>query len=272
MKYNLIIAAYLLCLGLQFPNSTKPIKQALTYIEKDLEPTFNMVAIPAGTFTMGCTSEQQDCSNDEMPVHQVTLSSFYLSETEVTQAQWLAVMGTNPSRFKDCDDCPVERVSWNDIQVFLETLNEKSTRQYRLPTEAEWEYAAREGGKALIFGTGKNILDPAEANFDATATYKKPYSVGGAYSYKPTPVKTFKPNSLGLYDMAGNICEWCSDWYGNYSKANQTNPTGLSKGTTHVVRGGAWITLPQYCRATYRHAYPPEQQYNYLGFRLAASE
>ena len=179
-------------------------------------------------------------------------------------------MGSNPSNFKDCPDCPVERVSWDDIQTFLQKLNARYPgRNYRLPTEAEWEYAAREGGKAVLFGNGKNILDPAEANFDASAEYKKPYSVVGEYRGKTTPVGSFRPNALGLYDMAGNVEEWCSDWKGTYPSEAQTNPQGPSSGSYRVLRGGSWDSLPQNCRVANRNSLSPDNRNSDIGFRLS---
>lgn len=229
-----------------------------------------LVFVQGGTFAMGCTKEQQDCYDDEKPAHQVTLSDFYIGKHEVTQKLWQDVMGNNPSNFKNCDQCPVEKVSWDEVQTFLQKLNAKYPgRNYRLPTEAEWEYAAREGGKAVLFGNGKNVLDPSEANFNASTSYKTSYSVAGTYRQKTTPVGTFAPNALGLYDMSGNVWEWCSDWKGSYSSSAQTNPTGPASGSDRVIRGGSWNNNPQNCRVANRNNNTPGNRNNNVGFRLA---
>jgi formylglycine-generating enzyme required for sulfatase activity len=232
-----------------------------------------MVLVKGGTFQMGCTSEQEDCDEDrEKPVHSVTLNDYYIGKYEVTQKHWRDIMGTEPSYFKNCDHCPVEQVSWEDVQVFLKKLNAKYPGfNYRLPTEAEWEYAARERGKAVLFGNGKNILDPKEANFNASAEYKKPYTVAGEYRGKTTPVGAFPPNALGLYDMAGNVWEWCSDWYDTYPSNAQTNPTGPSSGSYRVLRGGSWGNDPRYARVAYRSFGWPVWR-SHTGFRLARTK
>lgn len=293
------------------PNSTSVSTPTYTnistnssYTEYGITPSFKMIAIPAGTFTMGCTSEQQDCEDNENPTHQVTLSSFYMGEAEVTVAEFKMfisetayqtdadknggsyiwngseselISGVNwrndiTGKNLQADNHPVIHVSWNDVTAYIAWLNKKCGRQYRLPTEAEWEYAAREGGKAVMFGNGKNILNPAEANFYSKEDYKKSYSVIGTYREKTTAVKTFKPNSLGLYDMTGNVNEWCSDWYGNYNSNSQTNPTGASSGTCRVIRGGSWDYYPQYCRLAYRNCITPGRRRYSIGFRLVSSQ
>jgi formylglycine-generating enzyme len=244
-------------------------KEAIKALER---PDDGLVFIKGGTFTMGCTNEQKDCSGDETPIHSVTLSDFYLGQHEVTQKLWQDIMGTNPSGFKNCDQCPVEEVSWDEVQDFLKKLNAKyPERNYRLPTEAEWEYAAREGGRAVLFGNGKNVLDSKDANFNASNAYKKAYSIGGTYRQKTTPVGSFAPNALGLYDMAGNVWEWCSDWYGAYAAGSQTNPTGPSSGSYRVLRGGSWYLDAQNCRVSYRPSYAPKNRNLNIGFRLASS-
>ncbi|MBL7804089.1 MAG: formylglycine-generating enzyme family protein [Saprospiraceae bacterium] len=230
------------------------------------------VLVKGGTFNMGCTSEQQDCYGDEKPVHQVTLSDFYIGKYEVTQKQWRMVMGNDPSSFKNCDDCPVESVSWDDVQEFLKKLNQSlpaGQKPYRLPTEAEWEYAAREGGKAVLFGNGKNVADPAEINFDGSSASKKTYSIAGVDRQKTTPVGSFPANALGLYDMSGNVWEWCSDWKGAYTSGNQTNPAGPTSGSYRVVRGGSWAGDPQYCRVAVRGYGTAGVRNDNFGFRLA---
>ena len=223
---------------------------------------------------MGCTSEQQDCDDDESPIHEVTLGDFYIGRFEVTQKLWKQVMGNNPSYFKDCDDCPVEQVSWNDIQTFIRKLNDLyPDRNYRLPTEAEWEYAARGGGQQVLFGNGKDVADPGEMNFDASASHKKSYSVAGTYRQKTVPVGSLNtPNALGLQDMSGNVWEWCSDWYGSYPSGTLTNPTGPSSGSFRVIRGGSWNNLTSYCRVSSRVSGSPDYRSLVWGFRLAMTK
>ena len=188
----------------------------------------NMVYVSGGTFTMGATSEQgSDALDREKPTHSVTLSSFYLCKYEVTQALWRAVMGNNPSSFKG-NNLPVQNVSWNDCQTFISRLNNLTGRIFRLPTEAEWEYAARGGNRSRGYKySGSNVLSDV-AWYDDNS--------GG----KTHPVGSKSPNELGLYDMSGNVWEWCSDWYGTYSSSSQTNPTGASCGSSRVRRGGGW--------------------------------
>lgn len=221
-----------------------------------------MVYVKGGTFTMGCTSEQgSDCEDDEKPAHQVTLSDFYICKYEVTQKQWRAVMGTDPPelRFKGCDDCPVERVSWNDIQDFIKKLNQKTGKKYRLPTEAEWEYAARGGSqsKGYKYAGSNNIGEVAWYDVNSS---NKTHAVGGK-----------KPNELGIYDMSGNVWEWCNDWYGNYSAGSQRNPQGPSSGTGRVLRGGSWYSNAWYCRVSDRYDGNPDGRHGNYGFRLAVS-
>jgi formylglycine-generating enzyme required for sulfatase activity len=229
-----------------------------------------MVFVKGGAFTMGCTSEQSNCDSDEKPTRRVTISDFYIGKYEVTQKQWRAVMGTStdfgsaqsaslsdPSNFKGCDDCPVERVSWNDIQEFIKTLNQKTGKKYRLPTEAEWEFAAR-GGSA-----GSPTRYSGSNNIDEVAWYDK--NSGS----KTNPVGRKKANELGLFDMSGNVWEWCSDWYGSYSSGSQTNPQGPSSGSGRVLRGGGWFSYAQYCRVSIRSYGAPGYRGNYRGFRLA---
>ena len=203
-------------------------------------------------------------------MHLVSLNDFYIGTKEVTQKQWKDIMGKNPSNFKNCGECPVENVSWDDVQEFIQKLNAKTGRQYRLPTEAEWEYAAREGGQAVLFGNGKNMANPAEINF-AASTDKKPYSVIGIYRIKTTPAGSFPPNALGLYDMSGNVWEWCSDWYNAYYYSNSpsTNPLGPATGTSRVIRGGSYFYNPESLRVAYRTNYKPSESKSELGFRLA---
>jgi formylglycine-generating enzyme required for sulfatase activity len=216
----------------------------------------SMVFVQGGTFTMGCTSEQgSDCYDDENPAHRVTVSSFNIGKYEVTQAQWKAVMGSNPSNFKG-DNLPVERVSWNEVQEFIRKLNAKTGKKYRLPTEAEWEYAARGGNKS------KGYKYSGSSNINDVAWFD-----GNSGSTRHT-VGTKLPNELGIYDMSGNVYEWCSDWKGDYSASAQQDPTGVSSGSNRVNRGGSWCSGAQFCRVAYRYSYSPGYSSNNLGFRL----
>jgi formylglycine-generating enzyme required for sulfatase activity len=218
----------------------------------------NMVRVRGGTFTMGCTGEQGgDCDDDEKPTHQVTVSDYYIGKYEVTQKEWRGVMGNSPSNFKNCDNCPVEQVSWADIQEFLSKLNAKTGKSYRLPTEAEWEYAARGGS------SGRGYKYSGSNNLDEVAWYD------GNSGSKTHPVGQKKANELGLYDMSGNVWEWCADWYGDYSSGAQTNPNGPSRASDRVTRGGSWHGDAQYCRVSLRNFNAPSGRYYTLGFRLA---
>ena len=218
--------------------------------------SFTMVRVPGGTFTMGGTSEQgSDPYSDEKPTHQVTLSSFSIGQTEVTQELWQAVMGSNPSKFKGSKH-PVEQVSWDDCQTFIRKLNNLTGQNFRLPTEAEWEYAARGGRSGGTKYAGSD-------NLDNVAWYD------GNSGSSTHDVATKSPNSLGIYDMSGNVWEWCQDWYGKYSSSSQTNPQGPSKGSNRVYRGGSWGCYARLCRVSYRDCISPVSRGNYLGLRLA---
>ena len=222
--------------------------------------TIEMVKVEAGTFMMGATSEMQNPYDDEKPVHQVTLTNdYYMGKYEVTQALWQAVTGKNPSKFKG-DNLPVERVSWNDCQVFIRNLNNMTGRKFRLPTEAEWEYAARGGKKSrgYQYSGSSNISDVAW--FDDINGNKK------------HPVGTKQANELGLYDMSGNVWEWCQDRYGSYSSLFQKNPTGAIMGAYRVFRGGRWGANERIGRTSCRSYCTPDFSYFNLGLRLALSE
>jgi len=217
----------------------------------------DMIYVEGGSFTMGCTSEQgSDCYNDEKPSHTVSLSSFYIGKYEVTQAQWRALMGTSPSYFSGCDNCPVENVSWNDVQQFIQKLNQQTGKRYRLPTEAEWEYAARGGNKSRGFKySGSNDIG-AVAWYDGNSGNKT----------HPVGQKSF--NELGIYDMSGNVWEWCSDWEASYSSSPSSNPQGPSTGSSRVLRGGGWCSIPRNCRVSIRYSNGPDVWSNFYGFRL----
>ena len=218
--------------------------------------TFELLYVKGGTFTMGCTPEQNgDCNNDEKPTHSVTLDDYYIGKFEVTQDLWTAVMGKNPSNKKG-DNLPVENVSWNDAQDFIRQLNQMTGEHFSLPTEAQWEYAARGGSKSKGYKfSGGNILGNVAWYADNSAS--TPHQVG-----------TKDPNELGLYDMSGNVWEWCYDLYGNYSSESQNNPTGPTSGSVRVLRGGSWSYFAGLARVSYRLYGQPGSRFSGRGFRL----
>ncbi|MDD6832809.1 MAG: SUMF1/EgtB/PvdO family nonheme iron enzyme [bacterium] len=218
---------------------------------------FEMVRVEGGTFTMGATAEQGSAADsDEKPTHQVTLSSYSIGKTEVTQALWQAVMGSNPSYFKG-SNLPVETVSWEECQTFIRKLNALTGKTFRLPTEAEWEFAALGGNKSRDYNySGSNTVDDV-------AWYKS------NSSSTTHPVATKASNELGIYDMSGNVWEWCSDWYSSYTSASQTNPTGPNSGSNRVGRGGSWVSLARNCRVSLRTSNSPALRRSNLGLRLA---
>ncbi len=235
------------------------------------------VLVPGGCFQMGNTFTAEDASGsilpsklfwyfnmggtgskvdmDEKPVHEVCVDSFYLGKYEVTQKEYQAIVGTNPSAFQG-ERSPVEQVNWDDTQVFISQLSNKSGLDYRLPTEAEWEYAARSGGKKEKYAGGDDI--ESLAWYDQK--FESPHAVGGKLA-----------NGLGLYDMSGNVWEWCQDWYDKdyYSKSPKANPIGPESGTYHVVRGGSFDNYPRLARTSSRLQIPPDIRKNSIGFRLA---
>jgi formylglycine-generating enzyme required for sulfatase activity len=216
---------------------------------------YNMVRVEGGTFQMGYGNND----SNEAPAHSVTLSSYYIGQTEVTQALWRAVMGKNPSFFRGAL-LPVENVSWNDCQEFIRRLNLLTGKKFRLPTEAEWEFAARGGTMSKGYKySGSNSLSKI-------AWYNK-NSEGNTH-----PVATQQPNELGLYDMTGNVWEWCQDWKGPYSSVSVTNPIGPATGSFRVDRGGSWSSMATFCPLAYRSHHAPSNSNDYIGFRLALSE
>ena len=222
--------------------------------------SFDMVLVEAGTFPMGATSEMEDPGDDEKPVHQVTLTNdYYIGKTEVTQALWKAVIGSNPSFFEG-DNKPVESVSWDDCQEFISKLNTATGKNFRLPTEAEWEFADRGGNKS------NHYQYSGSDNIDDVAWYD---DNSGDETHD---VASKQPNELGIYDMSGNVWEWCSDWYGGYSSKSQTNPKGPGSGSNRVRRGGSWGYFARLCRSSCRFDYGPDAGCYFLGLRLALSE
>ena len=219
-----------------------------------------MVKVEAGTFMMGATSEMKNPYDDEKPVHQVTLTNdYYMGKYEVTQALWQAVMGKNPSYFKG-DNLPVNYVRWKDCQRFISKLNSMTGRKFRLPTEAEWEYAARGGKKS------RGYQYSGSSNISDVAWYD------GNSGDKTHPVGTKQANELGIYDMTGNVLEWCQDWYGSYYSSSQTNPTGATSGSRHVNRGGSWAKNVRRSSPSCRYGAIYVDRDLDLGFRLALSE
>ncbi|MDR1043799.1 MAG: formylglycine-generating enzyme family protein [Candidatus Adiutrix sp.] len=218
------------------------------------------ILIPAGSFTMGADKKFEDATDGETPQHLVSISQpFYLGAYEVTQAQWTAVMENNPNIFKGRSN-PVEMVSWDDAQEFIKRLNQQEGHsRYRLPTEAEWEYAARAGTTgAYSFGDDK----------DSLGRYAWYLDNSGEQTH---PVGQKQPNAWGLYDMHGNVWEWVQDDYGNYSSSSVTDPKGPSSGSFRVFRGGSWNNSARACRAAYRNLSLPGYRYGSIGFRLALS-
>ena len=220
--------------------------------------SFKMIAVEGGTFQMGSPESDAEADDDEKPQHEVTLSNYYIGETEVTQELWETVMGSNPSEFKG-PKLPVEKVSWDDCQTFIGKLNAQTGMKFRLPTEAEWEYAARGGKKSKGYTySGSNTIDDVAwyvANSGATT-----HEVGKK-----------RANELGIYDMTGNVWEWCQDWYGEtyYENNSTTDPQGPVSGTSRVLRGGCWWFDSWLCRVADRNWLSPGHRNDYLGFRLA---
>ena len=220
--------------------------------------------IPAGSFMTGSPSSEPKRDSDERQ-HKVTLTKgFYMGVTEVTQGQWKNIMGSNPSYFK-WDNLPVEQVSWNDCQGFIRKLNrQEGTDKYRLPTEAEWEYACR-AGTTTPFYTG-NCISTDQANYDGN--YPMPGCSKGKYRKKTIDVASFSPNAWGLYDMHGNVWEWCQDWKGDYPSGYVTDPEGPSSGSARVLRGGSWGSGARNLRSANRRRDDPGSGYGNVGFRV----
>ncbi len=241
---------------LSIPSKVRNSKSAESRIEKPLNPAFvekdDMVFVKGGYFLMGSNELE-----DEKPIHKVWVDDFYICKYEVRQKKWMKLMGNNPSYFKG-DDLPVECVNWNDVQIYIRKLNKKTGRKYRLPTEAEWEYAARGGNMSKSYKfSGGNNLDEVAWYFSNSEN-------------KTHPVGTKEPNELGLYDMSGNVWDWCSDWYDNdyYKYSPERNPKGAIGGSKRSLRGGSWDYSDYSCGSSVRGYSNPDVRYSVIGFRI----
>jgi sulfatase modifying factor 1 len=232
-----------------------PLPPPVTQTERmtDIE----LVLVPGGEFTMGAEGH----SANEIPPHQVRVKSFLLGRTEVTQRQWAKVMETDPSHFNSCGDCPVEQVSWEDVREYLRRAGEPARMELRLPTEAEWEYAAGGGAAHQPWPGTDRVSDAGEYAW---------YS--GSFEGKTRPVGLKFPNYFMLSDMGGNVAEWCADWYGEdyYGESPVDNPRGAGTGSRRVVRGGSWLGSPYDTRVTHRSMRSPDTRSRTIGFRVAA--
>jgi len=241
-----------------YADAGKPVSRADGADFRDGKIGVNMVFVRSGAFVMGCTPEQESCWDNEKPAHRVTLGGYYIGKYPVTQKQWQSVMGTNPSDKKG-DDLPVHNVSWEEVQEFIAKVKKTTGRKYRLPTEAEWEYAARGGANS------KGYKFAGSNDADEVAWYDK-----NSKSVQRTGAK--KPNELGLYDMSGNIYEWVNDYFGNYESRSQTDPPGPQSGSMRTLRGGPHFKGTTYMRIAIRSgAMPDADQNGSTGFRLAMS-
>ena len=225
------------------------------------------VWIPPGSFVMGSPKDELERKDDEIQ-HKVTLTrGFYMGIYAVTQEEWQAVMGKNPSKITGEKNLPVEQVAWHDCQEFVKKLRAKDNKPYRLPTEAEWEYACR-AATMSPFHFGETISTD-QANYQGDAVYgtgKK-----GVFRKKTTPVGSFQPNAWGLYDMHGNVWQWCQDWYGETSPKDAVDPQGPAEGKDRVMRGGSWGVHPDFCRTACRYKLEPNWRDDAIGLRVCFS-
>ncbi|MGD1075752.1 MAG: SUMF1/EgtB/PvdO family nonheme iron enzyme [Thermodesulfovibrionales bacterium] len=228
-------------------------------VKADASPESEMIFVKGGCFEMGDTFGNG--LKNEKPVHEVCVQDFYIGKYEVTQGQWQAVMGNNPSAFKGCGySCPVESVSWDDVQEFIRRLKAMTGKKYRLPTEAEWEYAARSGGKNQQWAGTSRLDDLEDYAWYSDDSGKRTHPVGRK-----------KPNGLGIYDMSGNVWEWVRDYYDEkyYEKSPKENPPGPLSGRWKVLRGGAWYLGPSFVRSSFRFWGLPSFRNGFFGVRLA---
>ena len=258
MRTNILLLLCLASLGVMVSCTKTPTASFSDGVLTVGDVSYKMIPVEGGTFLMGAERQDEEADTMEMPAHQVTLSSYQIGETEVTQALWQAVMGKNSATIKD-DNLPMVEVNWGKCQTFVEKLNELTGADFRLPTEAEWEYAARGGNMSQGYRySGSNNIDEVAwygDNSDETA-----HIVGQKL-----------PNELGLYDMSGNVFEWCQDKYGYYSRDSQTDPVGSMNGFNRVCRGGMYSSGTVSCRPSYRTGMSPRDGASFIGFRLALS-
>jgi formylglycine-generating enzyme required for sulfatase activity/tRNA A-37 threonylcarbamoyl transferase component Bud32 len=244
--------------------------ESAKYFTEDLGNgvTLEMVEIPGGTFIMGSPANEAERNSDEGPQHQVTVPSFFMGKYELTQAQYQAIMGSNPSAFEG-NNRPVEQVSWNDAVIFCQRLSQKTGKNYRLPSEAEWEYACR-AGTTTPFYFGESITSEL-VNYNGNYTYGS--APKGQNRQQTTDVGSFPPNAFGLYDMHGNVWEWCLDDYiNNYSNAPKDGSALTGRGVVKLLRGGSWYYYPRHCRSAFRsYVSPDSSSFSSLGFRLVVS-
>lgn len=225
------------------------------------------VWIPPGRFTMGSSSKEKGRGDDEIQRTVTITKGFYLGAHHVTQEQWLEVMGNNPSEFKGQKNLPADSVSWNDTQGFLRKLQARDGKPYRLPAEAEWEYACR-AGTTTAFAFGET-LSTDQANYNGQYTYGN--GKEGLYRKQTTPVGSFPPNAWGLYDMHGNVWQWCHDWHGGYQRGAVDDPKGPKNGKARVLRGGSWGSHPVFCRSANRNFSEPDGRTEFYGFRVCSN-
>jgi formylglycine-generating enzyme required for sulfatase activity len=257
----------LLCLSLIFaltsyvPNQAQDKKDPPKNFTNSIGMTF--VWIPPGTFLMGSPKEEKGRSGNETQ-HKVTLTKgYYMGIYTVTQEQWKEVMGNNPSDFKGEKNLPVEKVSWDDCQEFIKKLRDKDKKLYRLPTEAEWEYSCRAGTKTPFYFGETISTDQVNYNGNVDGNGKE-----GVYRKKTTPVGSFPANAFGLYDMNGNVWQWCQGWHGDYPQDDIVDPQGPVTGKDRVLRGCSWYENPARCRSAARSGLAPDRTDNGIGFRL----
>jgi len=258
-KLSVVFAAVVLSITISCSGKSSIwVSASSTLYFKDPISSIEMVYVKGGCYQMGDILNDPEGREEEKPVHEVCVNDFYLGKYEVTQGQWENIMENNPAIDRNCgEDCPVDNISWNDVQNYISKLNRKSGgSKYRLPTEAEWEYAARSGGKREQYAGGNDVGSVAWYNENARE--------------KNHPVGTKAPNGLGIHDMSGSVWEWTNDWYENgyYTKSPRNNPTGPDFGIDRVVRGGCRTGEAFNMRTARRNGFPPDVRRPSLGFRL----